>query len=100
MKDVLAPAIRYAEEGFPLTQYIAYGWSNGVRYAKADKFPGAFVETYAPNGKAPAEGEIFKNPALAHTLRLIGEKGRDVFYKGEIADQIDAFMRANGGFLR
>ncbi|MDB6168748.1 MAG: ggt [Verrucomicrobia bacterium] len=100
MKDVLAPAIRYAEEGFPLTQYIAYGWGIGVRYAKADKLPGAFLETYAPGGHAPAEGEIFRNPALAHTLRLIAEKGRDAFYKGEVADQIDAFMRANGGFLR
>ncbi len=48
----------------------------------------------------PAKGDIFKNPALAHTLRLIGEKGRDAFYKGEIADKIDAFMQANGGYLR
>ena len=51
-------------------------------------------------GRAPAKGDIFKNPALAHTLRLIGEKGRDAFYKGEIADKIDAFMQANGGYLR
>ena len=100
MKDILAPAIRYAEEGFPVTQYISYLWDIGVRNAQADKFPGAFLSVYAPGGKAPREGEIFKNPALAHTLRLLGEKGRDVFYRGEIADQIDAFMRANGGFLR
>ena len=100
MKDVLAPAIRYAEEGFPVTQYIAYLWNIGVRNAQADKFPGAFLDVYAPGGRAPKEGEIFKNPALAHTLRLLGEKGRDVFYRGEIADQMDAFMRANGGFLR
>ena len=90
MKDILAPAIRYAEEGFPVTQYIAYGWGSGVRNAQADKFPGAFLEVYAPNGRAPREGEVFKNPALAHTLRLIGEKGREVFYRGEIADQIFA----------
>ena len=53
-------------------------------------------------GKAgrPAKGDIFKNPALANTLRLIGEKGRDAFYKGEIADKIDAFMQDNGGYLR
>ena len=100
MKDLLAPAIRYARDGFPVTQYIAYQWSIGVRYAQADKFPGAFLEVYAPGGKAPAEGEIFRNPALAHTLGLIAEKGRDAFYQGEIADQIDAFMRAQGGFLR
>jgi gamma-glutamyltranspeptidase/glutathione hydrolase len=60
------------------------------------------LETYTLDGKGrtPAKGEIFKNPALANTLRLIGEKGPDAFYKGEIADKIDAFMRANGGFLR
>ena len=64
--------------------------------------PGAFLETYTLDGKGrtPAKGDIFKNPDLARTLRLIGEKGRDAFYKGEIADKIDAFMRANGGFLR
>ena len=100
LADDLAPAIRYAEEGFPVTQYIGYLWAIGVRYAQADKFPGAFLEVYAPGGHAPAEGQIFKNPALAHTLRLIGEQGRDAYYRGEIADKIDAFMRANGGFLR
>ena len=64
--------------------------------------PGAFLETYTLDGKgrAPAKGDIFKNPALARTLRLIGETKGDAFYKGEIADKIDAFMQANGGFLR
>jgi gamma-glutamyltranspeptidase/glutathione hydrolase len=100
MTEVLAPAIRYAREGFPVTQYIAYGWGIGVRYAQADKFPGAFLATYAPNGAAPKEGEIFRNPALADTLAKIAAGGRDVFYRGEIADRIDAFMRENGGFLR
>jgi gamma-glutamyltranspeptidase/glutathione hydrolase len=98
--DDLAPAIRYAEEGFPVTELIAYYWAFGPRLYKG--LPGAFLETYTLDGKGrtPAKGDIFKNPALAKTLRLIGEKGRDVFYKGEIADKIDAFMRANGGFLR
>jgi gamma-glutamyltranspeptidase/glutathione hydrolase len=100
MKDVLAPAIRYAREGFPVTQYIAYGWAIGVRNARADKFPGVFLDTYAPGGQAPREGEIFRNPALADTLTLLATGGRDAFYKGEVADRIDAFMRANGGFLR
>lgn len=100
MKEVLAPAIRYAREGFPVTQYIAYGWNLGVRNAQADKFPGAFLEVYAPNDRAPVEGEIFKNPALANTLTAIAAGGRDTYYRGAIADQIDAFMRANGGYLR
>jgi gamma-glutamyltranspeptidase / glutathione hydrolase len=100
LSDDLAPAIRYAEEGFPVTELIAYYWAFGPRLYKG--FPGAFLETYTLDGKArtPAKGDIFKNPALAKTLRLIGEKGRDVFYKGEIADKIDNFMRTNGGFLR
>jgi len=100
LSDGLAPAIHYAEEGFPVTDLIAYYWAFGPRLYKG--LPGAFLETYTLDGKGrtPAKGDIFKNPDLARTLRLIGEKGPDVFYKGEIADKIDAFMRANGGFLR
>jgi gamma-glutamyltranspeptidase / glutathione hydrolase len=100
LSDDLAPAIRYAEEGFPVTELIAYYWGFGPRLYKG--LPGAFLETYTLDGKGrtPAKGDIFKNPDLAKSLRLIGEKGRDVFYKGEIADKIDAFMQANGGFLR
>jgi gamma-glutamyltranspeptidase/glutathione hydrolase len=100
LSDDLAPAIRYAEEGFPVTDLIAYYWSFGPRLYKG--LPGAFLETYTLDGKGrtPGKGDIFKNQDLARTLRLIGEQGRDAFYKGEIADKIDAFMRANGGFLR
>jgi gamma-glutamyltranspeptidase / glutathione hydrolase len=100
LSDDLAPAIHYAEEGFPVTELIAYYWGFGPRLYKG--LPGAFLETYTLDGKGrtPAKGDIFKNPALAKTLRLIAEKGRDAFYKGEIADRIDEFMRANGGFLR
>src|SRR5881409_2039362 len=100
LSDDLAPAIRYAEEGFPVTELIAYYWAFGPRLYKG--LPGAFLETYTLDGKGrtPAKGDIFKNPDLAKTLRLISEKGRDVFYKGEIADKIGAFMQANDGFLR
>jgi gamma-glutamyltranspeptidase / glutathione hydrolase len=100
LSDDLAPAIRYAEEGFPVTELIAYYWTFGPRLYKG--LPGAFLGTYTLDGKGrtPAKGDIFKNPALATTLRLIAEKGREAFYKGEIADKIDEFMRANGGFLR
>jgi gamma-glutamyltranspeptidase / glutathione hydrolase len=100
LSDDLAPAIRYAEEGFPVTELIAYYWTFGPRLYKG--LPGAFLETYTLDGKArtPAKGDIFRNSALAKTLRLIAEKGRDAFYKDEIADKVDEFMRANGGFLR
>ena len=100
LSDDLAPAIRYAEEGFPVTELIAYYWSFGPRLYQ--DLPGGFFETYTLDGKGrtPAKGDIFKNPALARTLRTIGDKGRDAFYKGEIADKIDGFMQQNGGFLR
>jgi len=96
MEDVLAPAIRYAEEGFPVTEVISFGWASSANYRK--EFPG-FMETFMPNGKTPAKGEIFKNPFLANTLEKISQKGRDEFYKGSIAKAIDSYMKDNGGFL-
>ncbi len=98
--DDLSGAIHYAEEGFPVTELIAFYWHFGPELYKDQ--PGGFFQTYTLDGKGrtPAKGDIFKNPDLAHSLKLIGEKGRDAYYKGEIADKIDAFMQANGGFLR
>src|SRR5215212_2078675 len=98
--DDLSGAIRYAEEGFPVTDLISWYWGRSVPLFK--ELPGAFLATYTLDGagRAPAKGDIFKNPELARTLRAIGEKGRDVYYKGEIAEKIDRFMQANGGFLR
>src|SRR5262245_61359896 len=74
MRTVLAPAIRYAEEGFPVSPVIAENWATGSKRI-ADK-PG-FKEVFMPGGHTPREGEIFKNPALAKTLRLLADKGRD-----------------------
>ena len=98
MKQVLQPAITYATEGFPVSELIAYYWDRSVPILKSQ--PGAFLQTFTIDGRAPAKGEIFRNPPLAHTLQLLADQGRDVFYKGEIADQIDKFFAANGGFLR
>src|SRR5215472_17449504 len=67
LRDDLAPAIHYAEEGFPVTELIAYYWAFGPRLYKG--IPGAFTETYTINGRTPGKGDIFKNPALANTLR-------------------------------
>ena len=96
MKDLLAPAIDYANDGFPVTQLVAYYWNRSVPIL--EKFPG-FRETYMPDGRAPQEGEIFRNPRLAKTLQAIADGGRDAFYKGDIAREIDRYMKANGGFL-
>ena len=96
MKDDLAPAIRYAREGFPLTELIAFYWEHSV--PRLSKYPG-FAEQMTIGGKAPAKGEIWKNPNLAHTLEAIANGGRDAFYKGKIAHTIAEYMKANGGFL-
>jgi len=96
MEEILQPTIGYAREGFPLTELIAYYWQRNAERLK--QFEG-FAETYMPNGKAPAKGEIFKNPNLANTLELIATKGRDEFYKGTIAKTIDSYMKKQGGFL-
>jgi gamma-glutamyltranspeptidase/glutathione hydrolase len=95
MNTLLEPAIQYAENGFPVTQLIAYYLE---RSTPLSKYKG-FGDVYLPNGKPPKEGEIFKNPALANTLRKIANGGRDEFYKGDIAKTIDAYMREQGGFL-
>ncbi len=98
MAQVLAPAIRYAKEGFPVSELVAYYWDRSV--PALGRFPG-FLETYTVDGKrAPKHGEVFRNPRLAKTLELLAREGRDAFYKGEIARKIDAYMKSQGGFLR
>lgn len=104
MKENLAPAIAYAREGFPISQLIAYYMKvAGSRYL--DPKNGVedmanFFQTYYPGGKAPIEGQVFKNPDLARTLSLIADGGRDAFYDGPIADTIDLYMKRIGGYLR
>jgi gamma-glutamyltranspeptidase/glutathione hydrolase len=96
MTELLAPAIAYAEDGFPVTQFIADLWQENV--GSREDYPGV-REIYMPGGKAPQTGDVFKNPNLASTYRMITEGGRDVFYKGRIAEVIDAYMAEQGGFL-
>ena len=96
MTDILEPAIRYAREGFPVTELIAYYWQRSVPILR--KYPN-FEKIFTINGRAPRKGEIFRNPYLANTLEKIARGGRDVFYKGEIARTIADYMKRNGGFL-
>jgi len=96
MKDLLAPTVRYAREGFPLSELIAYYWQRSV--PRLSKFPG-FKEQFTRDGVAPQKGERWKNPNLADTLEAIGKGGRDAFYKGRIAKVIGNYMKANDGFL-
>ncbi|MBS7457147.1 gamma-glutamyltransferase family protein [Coralloluteibacterium stylophorae] len=97
MRENLAPAIRYAREGHPVAETVAYYWGRSV--PRLSPYPG-FVEQFTIDGRAPRTGEIWKNPNLADTLETIARGGRDAFYKGEIARTIDAYFRANDGFLR
>jgi len=96
MASILAPAIGYAREGFPVSELIAYYWGRSV--AVLGDQPG-FRETFTIDGRAPRKGEMFRNPALASTLEALATEGRDVFYEGRIAGVIADFMQANGGFL-
>ena len=96
IKDILQPAIDYARDGFPLTEVIAYYLDIGTQILK--NYPN-IKEVYMPDGKTPSKGEIFKNPLLANTLDKIVIGGRNEFYKGSIAKDIDLFMKSQGGFL-
>ena len=98
MADILEQPIFYAENGFPVTEAIASAWQRSVPIL-IDRV-GAFGETFTIDGRAPEKGEIFRNPDLGNTFRLIAEHGRAGFYEDEIAEKIDAFMREHGGYLR
>ena len=96
MADNLAPAIGYARDGHAVHEVIAYYWDRSV--PRLSKWPG-FSEQFTIDGRAPRTGETWKNPHLANTLQQIAEGGRDAFYKGDIARTIDAYFKANDGFL-
>ena len=96
MADNLAPAIRYAREGHPVAEVIAYYWDRSV--PRLSSQPG-FNEQFTIEGRAPRKGEMWRNPNLADTLQKIADGGRDAFYKGDIAQTIGTFFKANGGYL-
>lgn len=96
MSQLLAPAIEYAEKGFPVSEVIAYAWALNLESRK--DFAGV-KEVYMPGGAAPETGDVFRNPNLTNTYRMIAEGGRDAYYEGEIARTIDAYIAEQGGFL-
>jgi len=98
MEQLLEPTIRYARQGFPVTQVISQSW--GAEWSTQLKDQPNFASTFFPEGKAPSEGTIFRNPDLAATLEKIAHEGRDVFYQGTIAQTIDQFCQRVGCFLR
>ncbi len=92
--EILAPAIYYAENGFPMTEVIGTNW---IGYAPLLALHPNTAKTYLVNGGAPAVGEIFRNRDLAKSLRLIAEMGRDGFYKGRTAEAILQLSKEQGG---
>ena len=96
MQKILNPAIKYAENGFPVTELVSYYME--IADKNFNKYPN-FKETYYINESTPKKGEIFKNPDLARTLKLIAKKGRKGFYEGKVAQTISDFIAEQGGFL-
>ena len=89
---VLAPAIRYAEEGIPVAPRVAFDWQNNV-----GNLQGAGIEFYSDGGRAPQAGQVFHHAPQAEVLRRIAAQGRDAFYTGEIAEDMVGALQALGG---
>jgi gamma-glutamyltranspeptidase / glutathione hydrolase len=96
LADLLAPAIGYAENGFPVMEKTAADWEPEVVKLKQTT---AAAATYLVNGRAPQPGTVFVQKNLARTLRTLARGGRDAFYRGDIARAIVDYCRKNGGFL-
>jgi gamma-glutamyltranspeptidase/glutathione hydrolase len=98
LKDLLLPAAELAEKGFVLDPE----WMRrfGSVRKELETFPGSKGVCFHEDGSPVHEGEVLRQPELAHTLRMIAEQGPNWFYRGEFAEKVDAWMRANGGRLR
>ena len=96
ISEVLAPAIQYAREGFPVPEITAAVWQ--LEEARLKKSESA-SRTYLPGGQAPRAGEIFRNPDLARSLEQVAGGGRDAYYKGELGRRIVRFSEQQGGTL-
>lgn len=96
LEEILAPAISYADDGFPLSEMVAKNIA--AQAVQLGKYSG-FYTTYQPNDSLPKKGELFKNKALANTYRRLAEAGLRNFYDGGIADEMAEYVAAQGGFL-
>jgi gamma-glutamyltranspeptidase/glutathione hydrolase len=96
LSRLLKEAIKYAEEGFPVSEVISGGWERGIPLLSPHP---ASASAYLMDGRAPRPGQRFANPDMAKTFRLIASGGKEVFYRGEIGRAIAEFFRQNGGFL-
>jgi len=97
MSAVLAPAIGYAKDGFPVSELIAHHWVLGGEKLKDQP---NFAATFLPDGRAPRKGDLFRNADLARTYEILARDGRDAFYRGSLASAMSAFCERVGCFLR
>ncbi|MCF6410933.1 gamma-glutamyltransferase family protein [Pseudalkalibacillus salsuginis] len=102
-KELLKPAIEYAEKGYPISPTLGKFWKAAADHFKSvltdDEFKHWF-DTFAPDGKAPEVGDLWRSEGHAQTLRELAETNTESFYRGKIADKIDAFSKKYDGFLR
>ncbi|WZO97384.1 gamma-glutamyltransferase [Isosphaeraceae bacterium EP7] len=96
LAELLAPAIEYAEFGFPVSEIIAADWQGSTR--SLSRIPTS-AATYLPGSQPPRTGDVFKNPGLTRSLKLVAEGGRDAFYKGPIAASIADYSKSVDGLL-
>jgi gamma-glutamyltranspeptidase/glutathione hydrolase len=96
LADDLSAAIRTADQGFPVPEWVAVYWSGQVDHLRSDENA---AKTYLPRDRAPKVGEIFRNPDLAQSLQAIARNGRDAFYKGPITSAIVAELKRHGGTM-
>ncbi len=96
LNEVLAPAIQVAQDGFPVTEWIALHFASNVDLLRDSE---AAAHTYLISDRAPRMGEVFRNPDLAWSLQQIAQGGRDAFYRGEITKRILALSARHGGTL-
>jgi len=101
LTEVIAPAILYAEEGFPVSPVINKLWQDGFRTYKTQKGEEFrhWFELFAPNSRPPAIGEVWRSPQHARTLQSIAETNAESFYRGELAEKIDQFFKKYNGYL-
>jgi gamma-glutamyltranspeptidase/glutathione hydrolase len=92
----IAPAVRFAREGFPVAELMAHEFAACAELLAADEQTAA---TFFQQGRLPRHGEIFKNPRLARSLELVQENGRDAFYQGPLALAIVNDIKARGGLM-
>jgi gamma-glutamyltranspeptidase/glutathione hydrolase len=100
LAELLADAIRYAEEGFPVSEVIASDWRSALQHKEIPEFAANYLIREGDSYRTPRLGEIFRQSDLARTLRALAKGGVDEFYRGEIARKIATYLESKGSLIR